>query len=278
VIDYRHLWPGANPEAADWELSAVVSLEARTFSGIRCTSVEMCPGPADAGRRRDRFAVAQVEVTRAGGFLVAAGLSGHLNASNSYGESLVRGLVHARAVVLLPFELSLSGRGELVFTRYREQVPVARNLAGQPLVSIEDESRSTLRLELARPLGGHVDLGLRYTLYGDELATGPAHYRRQTALLFDRRDLLDSVPPLLAVAEEDVDADVLVDGAAGDAHVRILRVHVEDVAAQIERAARLEALHPGEGEREPPKPSPPRPVAYGKYASDWSSPRPRRWR
>jgi hypothetical protein len=184
VIDYRHLWAGANPEAADWELSTVVSLEARTFSGIRCTSVEMCPGPADAGRRRDRFAVAQVEVTRAGGFLVAAGLSGHLNASNSYGESLVRGLVHARAVVLLPFELSLSGRGELVFTRYRERVPVARNLAGQPLVSIEDESRSTLRLELARPLGGHVDLGLRYTLYGDELATGPAHYRRQTALLF----------------------------------------------------------------------------------------------
>jgi hypothetical protein len=184
VLDYRHLWPGAGPDAADWEMAAVVSAEARGFSGTRCTGVDACPAPPEAGLRRDQFVVAQMEATRAGGFLLGAGVSGHLNVSNSYGESLLRGLVHARGVLLLPLSFSLSGRAELVLTRYRESVPLARNLAGQPFVSIEDESRSTVRLELVRPLGPHVDLGLRYTLYGDELAAGPVHYRRQTGLFF----------------------------------------------------------------------------------------------
>jgi hypothetical protein len=184
LLDYRHLWPGADPDAAEWELGAGVSGEARGFSGARCISQD-CPLTPPPAARRDRFVVAHLDAARTGDFLAGAGLAAHLNLSNSYGETLARGLVHVRAVVLLPLELSLSGRAELVLTGYREAVPLARNtMTGNPLVSIEDESRSTVRLELIRPLGKHVDLGARYTLYSNEIASSPVRYRRQTGLIF----------------------------------------------------------------------------------------------
>ena len=109
----------------------------------------------------------------------------HGNLSNSFGEPLLRGIVHLRAVVLLPADLSLSGRAELVVARYLDGLPLVRNvMSGNPDVNLEGESRSTVRVELARPFGKHVDAGLRYTLYANELGSTPVHYRRQTALLF----------------------------------------------------------------------------------------------
>ena len=55
---------------------------------------------------------------------------------------------------------------------------------GRNDVNLEGENRSTLRVELARPIGGHVDVGLRYTLYTNEIGPTNVHYRRQTALVF----------------------------------------------------------------------------------------------
>jgi hypothetical protein len=182
---YRHLLPGEGEGAADWEWSGGGSFELRDFTGTRCLDVTACPGPPQAGARRDQFWMLHLETTRTGTFLVGAGVALQGNLSNSYGEQLLRALVHLRAVLLLPASLSLSARAELVATRYRDPVPLSRNLVtGTPLVSIEDESRSTARLELARPFGKNIDAGLRYTLYTNELTGGPVHYRRQTALLF----------------------------------------------------------------------------------------------
>jgi hypothetical protein len=87
--------------------------------------------------------------------------------------------------VLLPWQLALSTRAELVATRYRDEVPLAWNtMTGMPQATIEDESRSTLRAELVRPAGRHLDVGGRYTLYTNELRAGPIEFRRQTFLLF----------------------------------------------------------------------------------------------
>jgi hypothetical protein len=85
-------------------------------------------------------------------------------------------------VVLLPWQLSLTMRAEVVAARYREAVPLTRIVVTG--ATIEDERRSTGRVELARPIGGGVELGARYTLYTNELGAGPSRYRRQTALLF----------------------------------------------------------------------------------------------
>jgi hypothetical protein len=181
---YRHFIPGAPDGGADWDWSGGATAELRAFTGTRCLE-NTCPGPADAGARRDQFWTVHAQVTRTGSFLSGAGLALHGNASNSFGERLLRGLVHLRAVVLLPLQVSLSGRAELVVARYLDGLPLVRNVGtGVPDVNLESESRSTVRLELARPFGAHLDAGLRYTLYTNELGAPRVQYLRQTALVF----------------------------------------------------------------------------------------------
>jgi hypothetical protein len=185
VALYRHLAPAEQPGGADWEWSGGLSAEVRGFTGIRCTGVDACPGPPSAGQRRDQFFVAHLEATRTATFLAGAGLAADANASNSYGEAVFRGLVHVRAVFSLPGDVLLSGRAELVAARYRDALPLARSVVpGTPQTTIEDERRSTLRLEIVRPLSRQVDLGARYTFYTNEIAAGPVRFRRQTFLLF----------------------------------------------------------------------------------------------
>jgi hypothetical protein len=180
---YRQLFPGETG-TADWEWSGGATAELRNFTGNRCLE-NACPGPLTAGARRDQFWALSGEVTRTGAFLAGAGLAVHGNLSNSFGERLLRGLVHVRAVVLLPAELSLSARAELVLARYLDGLPLVRNVMnGNPDVNLEGESRSTIRAELVRSLARHLDAGLRYTLYTNELGATPVHYFRQTAMLF----------------------------------------------------------------------------------------------
>ncbi|HEV8166377.1 MAG TPA: hypothetical protein VGR74_18375, partial [Actinomycetota bacterium] len=175
--------PGDAGEA-DWEWSGGATAELRNFTGTRCLP-DACPGPLTAGARRDQFFTAYAQVTRTGGFLLGGGLAVHGNLSNSFGERLVRGLVHLRAVVLLPADLSLSGRAELVLARYPDGLPLVRNImTGNVDVNLEGEGRSTVRLELVRSLGKRLDAGLRYTLYTNETGATPVHYFRQTAMMF----------------------------------------------------------------------------------------------
>jgi hypothetical protein len=180
---YRRSWP-APSGGADWELSGGASGELRDFSGRGCTSTQ-CPGPAGAELRRDQFLSAQVQATRTGDFLLGAGLAFQANLSNSFGEPMVRGLGHVRAAVLLPAALTLSARAELVVARYLDGQPLSVNpITATTDVNLERENRSTVRLELARAFGAHVDAGLRYTLYTNELGASQARYRRQTALFY----------------------------------------------------------------------------------------------
>ena len=124
-------------------------------------------------------------MTRTTAFLLGAGAALHLNQSNSYGEGLVRGVFHLRAVVPLPWALSLSSRADLVATHYwNSQVLGQDPNAGAPLVSIEDENRSTLRVEVARPLAQGFEIGARYVFYSSFPSRGSVDYRRQTALLY----------------------------------------------------------------------------------------------
>jgi hypothetical protein len=189
VLGYRQtlLAAPADPQlpaavGAQWDLAASLSLEQRVFAVGRCPTLESCPGPDEAELRRDRFWAGQVDVTRTGAVLLGAGLLLGVNNSNSYGESLARLSGSARAVVLLPWQVSLAARAELVATRYREAVPVGHNAMTGMFVSIEDEGRSTLRLELVRPIPAGLEVGLRYTFYSETPGTGTLRFRRQLLL------------------------------------------------------------------------------------------------
>ena len=180
----RSVLPGDLLEsAADWEASLTGSVEARDFHGPACTA-SGCTDQNGAARHQDRFWIANAEVTRTSGWLVGGGVALHVNQSNSYGEALVRGLVHARAVMPLPWQMSLSMRGELVATRYEDPLTFLQPVAALPSASIEDESRSTLRVDVARLFEGRFEVGARYVFYTSAPTASPVEYRRQTALLY----------------------------------------------------------------------------------------------
>ncbi|MGD0836672.1 MAG: hypothetical protein ABSB49_08535 [Polyangia bacterium] len=173
------LWDGG----ADWEWSAGGSLEARAFHGPACSATS-CDDLPQVPRQHDRFWILHAELTRTSSWLFGSGAALHLNQSNSYGESLLRGLVHVRAVVPLPWQWSLSLRAEIVATSYAEPVVFTQTVSGLPSASIDDESRSTLRAELARLCLGQVEIGTRYVYYTSAPTSYTVKYRRQTLLVY----------------------------------------------------------------------------------------------
>jgi hypothetical protein len=183
-VSIRHVLPGdLLSGAADWEWSAGGSFEARAFDGAACTA-SGCEQSSGNPRHHDRFWIGHAEWSRTGAWLFGSGVAVHVNQSNSYGEALLRGLLHVRAVVPLPVELSLSMRAEVVATRYRDPLTFLEPVAGLPSASIEDESRSTLRVELSRLFEGRFELGVRYVYYTSAPASGAIEFRRQTALVY----------------------------------------------------------------------------------------------
>jgi hypothetical protein len=183
-VTLRQLLPGDLLAGdADWEWSVGASVEARAFQGPAC-AVDGCTTAQGATRHRDRFWIAHAELSRTGTWLWGTGVAVHLNQSNSYGESLARGLLHLRAVIPLPAQLSLSARGELVVTRYRDPLTFLQPVSGLPSASIEDESRSTVRVELARLFEGRFEVGARYVFYTNAPTSSAVEYRRQTLLLY----------------------------------------------------------------------------------------------
>ncbi|MCG5054578.1 MAG: hypothetical protein KA712_16570 [Myxococcales bacterium] len=171
-------------DAPDWDVALFAQYEQRRFEGPRCVAGQICPPPGNAPGRVDEFTSMGVALTRTSSFLLGAGASVQINASNSYGDGLVRGLGHLEGTFLLPWDLSLSGRAELVWTRFTDAVSLRRDpISGLPVASIEDESRSTLRVEVLRPLSALVDVSARWIGYTNEFGGGTARYRRQTFLI-----------------------------------------------------------------------------------------------
>lgn len=184
TIRFRHVVLGDVVAGdADWEWSAGGSIEARRFHGPAC-SANGCEETTSAPRHADRFWIGHAEFVRTGSWLLGGGAAVHANDSNSYGETLARGLFHVRTVIPLPWQFSLSVRGELVATRYADALTFPQPVAGLPSASIEEESRSTFRIELARVFDGLVEAGARYVYYTSAPASSAVEYRRQTLLVY----------------------------------------------------------------------------------------------
>jgi hypothetical protein len=179
----HYLAGGLLDGGADWEWSAGGSIESRAFHGPACGATS-CDDLPQAPREHDRFWIFHAEITRTGSWLLGSGAALHVNQSNSYGESLVRGLFHARAVVPLPWQWSLSLRAEMVATSYAQPVTFSQPVTGLPSASIDDESRSTVRAELARLWLGQVEIGTRYVYYTSAPTSETVKFRRQTLLVY----------------------------------------------------------------------------------------------
>jgi hypothetical protein len=178
--------------AADWEAAFRGAYERRAFDSAPFVEPNMCPMPgticppvAGSGRRLDHFATGAVDVSRTGRVLVGGGYALHVNLSNSFGETVLRHFLTAHFAAALPFELYVALRAEILFARYADNVVVAQaDTVGRTFVSIEDENRNNVRVDVSRNLTDRLQLLARYTFYSNELGAGNVvSYRRQTALL-----------------------------------------------------------------------------------------------
>lgn len=184
---------------ADWELGAGGSVELRAFEGDALKAPAQPPqdcGPTTtnsgclptvgSARRSDTLLIGHLELARTGKVLLGAGYALQWNSSNSFGETVTRHFLTLRLAAPLPLGLYLAARGELLVATYRDPVFIGQlDASTLTYVSIEDENRSSLRVDLSRALGDRLQLLARYTLYVNELGvSGPAvSYRRQTVLL-----------------------------------------------------------------------------------------------
>lgn len=185
-LDLR--WTRQPEDGADFEATLGASAEHRTFGGPALT--EVCSPPSTPGlpcsgpeTRVDDFLLAHLDVIRTGRVLVGAGYAFQANRSNSAGETVRRHFLSARFAAGLPLGLAFAARGELLLASYAEQLPVGQLSPGSPFVSIEDENRSSVRIDLSRGLGDRLRAVARYTFYANEITAAPISYRRQTLLL-----------------------------------------------------------------------------------------------
>ncbi len=187
---------------ADWEVGAGAVFEHRTFGGPALTT--NCPAEiqppatgslnpfvfacAGAETRRDDFLMSRLDLLRVGRVLLGAGYAFHYNRSNSYGETVLRHLATARFAAPLPGGFTLAARGEVLLAFYRQPMIVGQQVAAgntfSSVESIDDENRSSVRVDLSHDLADGLRLLARYTFYANELANAsPISYQRQTLLL-----------------------------------------------------------------------------------------------
>lgn len=167
------------------ELAAAYRVERRGYRGLAYHNA-CAPGaplevrcfvPGDRARA-DLAQVASVRLTYAG--RRAASLTYELSAvdSTSFGSSLLRHRVSVAVTAPLPARLFATATVTAQLDHFAEPQLVARDLTNQSFTSIDDESRSSAAVRLARRFGQRWQGELRWSLHASGLDEAGA-YRRQ---------------------------------------------------------------------------------------------------
>jgi hypothetical protein len=134
--------------------------------------------------RADWFHEGGLETTYVGPLLVGLGYGLQLNLSNSFGQSLLRHIFTVKLSYRLPWSLYATVKGQLYVTKYLDPVLLDRAVNSLTFITIEDENRNAVIVDLERPIG---DTGLavnaRYSVYTNELSPSPVSFLRQVVYL-----------------------------------------------------------------------------------------------
>jgi hypothetical protein len=180
------------------DLAASYHLERRlfassidTFNNDNCMDPtdrhRKCLGiPYDAPQRNDWFHEGGVDLTYVGPVLAAIGYAAQLNLSNSFGQSLLRNIITVKIGYRLPWNLYATLKAQVYVTQYFDPVLLDRviNTQSQAFITIEDENRNNVIIDLERPIG---DTGLavnaRYSIFTNEISPSPVSFLRQVVYL-----------------------------------------------------------------------------------------------
>jgi len=198
AIARTHFGPNEDHEL---DVAATYHLERRYFSGVveefqqnnetdpmlRCAYgheiLDRCL-VAGTDMRADWFQEMGLELTYVGPLLAAAGYGIQLNQSNSFGQSLLRQLVTVKISYRLPWNLYATVKAQLYITKYLDPVLLDRVVNTQTFITIEDENRNAVIVDLERPfVGKGLAINARYSVYTNELSASPVSFLRQVVYL-----------------------------------------------------------------------------------------------
>jgi hypothetical protein len=167
------------------DLAASYHLERRLFNGPvdtfnndNCGDTSdrqrKCLGiPAGAETRADWFHEGGLDLTYVGTVLASVGYAAQLNLSNSFGQSLLRNIITFKLGYRLPWNLYATVKAQLFVTQYFDPVLLDRliNTQSQAFITIEDENRNNVIVDLERPIGrtGLAVLA-RYSVFTNEIS------------------------------------------------------------------------------------------------------------
>lgn len=167
-------------EVVDWSFSLSYWLGVREFTGtaegppLPCAGrpQDLCNQPSETGRQ-DLNHVLHAGVDYLGNAEAGIWYSLEVNQSNSHGETFTRQVVGLKFTTGLGAGLFLTTKGVLQFSRFRDPYLISRirTESFTEAISIEDENRSRIIVQLARELTSRISLDLRYALYVGESVT-----------------------------------------------------------------------------------------------------------
>ncbi|MBC7978752.1 MAG: hypothetical protein H7138_27515 [Myxococcales bacterium] len=170
------------------ELAATLGFESRRYNSNALTN--SCPPSAPATElcstgtsltRYDRYQRAGAEINWTGEIVATAGYQLTAIDSNSYGQSLVRHRILASATTELIDKLFGTVTATLQLDRYPDGLLVANDVTLQEFTNLEDDSRSSLQIRIARELTTAWSLEVRGAVWRDLGNPGAAAFRRELA-------------------------------------------------------------------------------------------------
>ena len=179
------LWQTSDKTRA-LELAATFGLEERTYASTALA--DTCPPNAlpsyqclggTSLTRRDHYQRANLELKWVGEIIATAGYQLTVIDSNSYGQSLIRHRITASGTVELASRLYGTATATLQIDQYPDGVLIEKDFQNQEFTSLEDESRSSLQVRLARELSAAWSLEARGAVWRDVGNTGGMSFRRE---------------------------------------------------------------------------------------------------
>ncbi len=176
-------------------IAASYHLERRSYEGLvqlRGNAPECAPGMpfidsclvlGDAGRT-DWFHEAGIELSYVGAVLVSLGYALQYDASNSFGQSLLRHVITLKLAYRFPWQIYATLKAQLLVTKYLVPVLLDPTVASLTFLTIEDENRNAVIVDLERAIKKTgVSVNARYSFFTNELGSTPSSFRRQVVYL-----------------------------------------------------------------------------------------------
>ncbi len=163
----------------EWDLATSGRIDRRDYHGLALVSPSDLEGTTR--RRLDSDAQWNLSLAYVGPVLIEGSYAVDFNRSTSYGQTFLRHVVGAKLAVELPWQLSAAAKLQLVFMSYSE--PSALTSGKVAPLTIEDENRNALLVDLSRPIGRGFSLGARYALYRSGVSDAVLSYDRQVVFL-----------------------------------------------------------------------------------------------